>query len=132
MVGGSGDFAAAIVAAVVLVMVGLVLVVLGERSRSGRLRRNTFAGVRTRTTLSSDAAWNAAQRASASFTIVAGCGAAFGGLVLALVALLGENPAGLADVASTIALATAGWASGWAIAGGVAGQRAAQKNTRAN
>lgn len=132
MVGGSGDSAAVIVAAVVLVLVGIVLVVLGERGRSGRLRRNRLAGVRTRMTLSSDAAWNAAQRASASFTIVAGCGAAFGGLVLALAAILGENPAGLADVASTIALATAAWASGWAIAGGVAGQRAAEKTTRAN
>lgn len=80
--------------------------------------------------MSSDEAWAAAQHASAGFTIVAGCGSTVGGLVLALVALLAQSPAGLSDVASAITLVTAAWAAGWAIAGGVAGQRAAREITR--
>jgi hypothetical protein len=80
--------------------------------------------------MSSDEAWNAAQRSSALFTIVAGCGAMVGGLALGVVVLVGSNPATLFDVASTIAFVTAAWAAGWAIVGGVAGQRAARDITR--
>jgi ABC-type sugar transport system permease subunit len=113
-------------AAIVLVLVGSALVLLARRSRSGKLRRNRFAGVRTATTMSSDEAWHAAQRASAGFTLLAGCGAIAGGLVVAVVVLVGRDSLPLPDVASTLVLVTAAWAAGWAIAGGVAGQHAAR------
>lgn len=130
MAGGSGDLAAVVAAAVVLVLMGAVLVALGRLGRSGRLKRNAFAGVRTRATMSSDEAWDAAQRASAGYTIVAGWGAAVGGVALAVVVLLGGGPDALPRAVLATTLVTAAWAAGWAIAGGVAGQRAAREITR--
>lgn len=53
-----------LVLAVVVPLLMLATAVLVELAGRGRLRRNRLAGIRTRATLRSDAAWTAAHRAS--------------------------------------------------------------------
>jgi len=53
-----------LVLALVVPLLLLVTAVLAELAGRGRLRRNRLAGIRTRATLKSDAAWTAAHRAS--------------------------------------------------------------------
>ena len=54
------------------VLSGVVFVGLGLLALSGRLRRNALVGVRISGAMASDAAWKAAQRASAPLMIATG------------------------------------------------------------
>ncbi|MDA8321334.1 MAG: SdpI family protein [Actinomycetota bacterium] len=68
---------------VVEVLIGLVVVMLSILMWQGRLRRNWAAGVRTRSTMRSDAAFKAANKAAAPLT-----GA--GGVVFAMCGVVGS------------------------------------------
>ena len=48
---------------VVLVSVGFFTIAIAKRLADGRIRKNWLMGIRTRTTLTSDATWAAAQQA---------------------------------------------------------------------
>ena len=54
--------------AVIPVFVTLVLVVVASRAANGRLARNQWIGIRTRSTMSSDQAWVAGHRAALRLT----------------------------------------------------------------
>ena len=69
------DGLAGLFGAGVLLLGGLAMLALARRSADGRLKPNGMAGVRTSLTMSSDAAWYAAQTAAAGATSAAGWGA---------------------------------------------------------
>lgn len=101
--------AALLLAAVVL----LAIAVLGAR---GRLRRNPWAGVRTRRTLSSDEAFALANRVAAAPLAAAGAVALIGGVVV----LVG----GPAAVTWTVLVVTTAGMLGLTGVGGALGDRA--------
>lgn len=70
-----------LVPAIVEVLSGIVLVWLAVRMWQGRVARGSAAGVRTRSTMRSDAAFKTANKAAAPF-------AAAGGVVLAVCGVL--------------------------------------------
>jgi hypothetical protein len=55
-----------------LVVAGGALVVIGRKQQAGTLRRNWLVGLRTAETMRSDAAWDAAHRATAGLVAAAG------------------------------------------------------------
>ncbi|MGH1488443.1 MAG: SdpI family protein [Acidimicrobiales bacterium] len=61
-------------AAIGLIMVaaGIAVIVVSKRAADGRLKKNRLAGIRTKATLSSDEAWDAAHRAGLGPSIVGG------------------------------------------------------------
>lgn len=76
------------VLAVTCLGISAMLAVIGWAGATGRLRRNAFAGIRTWSTVSSDAAWQAGHRAAARWLYIAAvvaflCG--LGGVVAAVV-----------------------------------------------
>ncbi|MGQ2915811.1 SdpI family protein [Microbacterium aurantiacum] len=104
---------------------GVALVILARRSRDGRLPRNQIAGIRTALTLSSDAAWYAAQRASASANEIAGWGTLIGAAVLVAI-VAAPLPSGVAlPTTVVVVLGTGAWMLVWVLIGAARGQRAA-------
>ncbi|MFC4912784.1 SdpI family protein [Actinomadura gamaensis] len=73
-----------IVEGVVLALAGLAVLVSGLAASSGRLRRNAFVGIRTRTSLSSDEAWEIVHRAGGPWLTASGLALVIGGGVAAL------------------------------------------------
>jgi hypothetical protein len=65
--------------AVLLVFAGLVLVVVGEHGRRGRLPPNRWAGIRVPATTRSDGAWCVAHRAAGGPLVAAGAAGVAGG-----------------------------------------------------
>ncbi|MFF0772493.1 SdpI family protein [Nonomuraea wenchangensis] len=102
----------------VVLLGGLVLGVVGYLGLVGRLPRNEFAGVRTATTMRSDATFLAANRA-AGVPTMAGGGA---GVVGAVVAWLVPGEIGVV-VATLVAVAVM---TGLTVLGAVKGIRAAK------
>lgn len=116
---------AMLITVVALGAAGVALVVLARRSRDDRLPRNQIAGIRTPVTLSSDAAWYAAQRASASASEIAGWGTLIGAAVL-LAVIVAPLPSGVAlPTTVVVVLGTAAWMLVWVLIGAARGQRAA-------
>lgn len=62
-----------------LMLVGIFLIGNAVAMRLDRIRRNGVIGLRTRTTMASDRAWYAAQRAAAAWVALAGAIAFCGG-----------------------------------------------------
>lgn len=100
-----------IVPAVILILAGLVLIVVAVASWQERLPRNSFAGVRTPTTLRSDQAFKAANKVAAPLTAAGGVVLTLGGVLGAL----GKSSAG--PVLIACALACAGLCCGGAMKG---------------
>lgn len=115
----------------ILVAAGVVMVWLARKSLRDNLARNEVAGVRTRLTLSSDAAWYPAQRAAARRTAIGGVGAIAAGVLtpFALLLRLPFDPTMV--VAACVVVVGAAWMIGWALAGTSAAQRAAREATAA-
>ncbi len=61
-----------VIVAVLLIVGGVLVGWLGWLGRNGRLTRNAWAGIRTRTTMQSDGTWTAAHRAGGGWIIVGG------------------------------------------------------------
>jgi hypothetical protein len=70
-----------IIAAISLVIGGLAVYRVGQRSENDELPRQGLMGLRTKATMTSDEAWYAAQRAGADLVKASGAIAAIGGLV---------------------------------------------------
>lgn len=109
-----------IVAAIALVIGGLVVAWVGRLGLQDRLPRQHWAGMRTRTTLATDDSWVAAHRASGRATVTGGVVMALGGIAAILSNSDEETAAGILMGA----LAVAGVAI---VVGVVRGQRAARE-----
>ena len=66
------DLLGPVVIGVLFALVGAAMLVTGARIRAGKLPRNRFVGMRTSTTMRSDEAWDAAQRATLPSLWIAG------------------------------------------------------------
>lgn len=106
------------VVAVALIVGGIGVVVAGAMARAGRLSRQSWVGLRTRTTMASDDAWRAAHAAGAAWVMVGGVIMALGGMVTLL--------AGSEDAAAAVALVSVAAALVPIVIGGVRGQTAAR------
>lgn len=80
--GGVDMLGAKLVLAAVMIAAGGVIVWTARAGASGRLKRNYWAGIRTRTTLASDDAWFAAHRAARPPVEAGGWAAAAAGVVV--------------------------------------------------
>jgi uncharacterized membrane protein len=100
----------------ILVIAGIALLTVGLLGWRKRLPRNRFAGVRTPTTLRSDAAFTVANRVAAAPVLAAGAVCAVGGGL----ALGSAGP-----VLTMIVSVTGAGALGLVLAGGLLGHRAA-------
>lgn len=72
------------IAGIAIVVGGIALVVLGVTARAGKLTRQSAIGLRTKATMASDEAWNAAHAASAPWVIAAGAVLVAGGVLAML------------------------------------------------
>jgi len=102
-------------------VLSLSLLVVAYLSAKDRLKRNKLVGLRTKATMSSDAAWYAAQRAGAWSIAVAGA-LVLGTGVWLLVAQPGDNEATTTVFGSSIAALVV------ALIGGLQAQRAAKSH----
>lgn len=104
--------------AILSMVAGIVLFVVGHLTADDKLPRNHFAGARTRATLKSDEAWYAGQRAAAIPLQAAGAFAILGGVIMAVC-----HP----DTATAgyFGLVIAAFVVGAAIVGGIKANRAA-------
>jgi len=81
-----------LVPAIAEVLAGLGIVWLAIRMRQGRVRRGSAAGVRTPSTMRSDAAFETANKAAAPLT---GAGGAILAICGVLAAIMPKHPAGI-------------------------------------
>ncbi|NNL48040.1 MAG: SdpI family protein [Acidimicrobiia bacterium] len=109
-----------LVASFTLVVAGLAIYRVGVKSADGTLPPQTTMGLRTRTTLSSDEAWYAAQRASADLVKASGVLSVIGGLVSIPVYDQDALAATIVLGTALLLLIIAGWAA-------VRGQAAAKE-----
>jgi hypothetical protein len=128
----SGAQIPVLVAALALGGCGVLVMWLSRRGRDGRLPRNQVAGVRTSSTLSSDAAWDAAHRASARATAIAGWGPITGGAAAAVLVIVSPATEPVMITAAVVLLAGAGWLIVWTLVGAAQAQRAARSIAHPN
>lgn len=102
------------------------ITVVGWLGLTGRLRRNRWAGIRTRFTLSNDERWDETHRAAAPWFIFGGVAATAAGLAFLPFALAGKVPDAVA-VTVTLTVALLVFASG--LAGWLRGERSARIGT---
>lgn len=100
-------------------ILSLSLFVVAYLSATDRLKRNKLVGMRTKTTMASDTAWYAAQRAGAWSVAVAGV-VVLGTGVWLLVARPGDEGGTTAVLGSTVAVLVV------VVIGGLQAQRAAK------
>ncbi|MDJ0961754.1 MAG: SdpI family protein [Acidimicrobiia bacterium] len=104
-----------------LIVTGGLLAVVARRSRRGTLPRNWIVGIRTRATLASEAAWEAAHRAAATALAIGAGGTTLAGL---LVLFRPSNGVGLAIISIGLV-----WLLVGVMAGGYVGTRAARQES---
>ncbi|RSN68391.1 hypothetical protein DMH08_11130 [Actinomadura sp. WAC 06369] len=117
---GKGDFMD-ILGELVVALAGVLVVVIGRLTATGRIGRNAFAGIRTKRTMADEESWRIAHRGAQPWMIA-------GGLLLALsgvVALAVPDPAASAV---TIGVGT-GLALVLTVLGTVTGLRALNNRT---
>jgi hypothetical protein len=102
---------------IVAMAVGVLVVVVGLAGRHG-MRRNRFAGIRTVTSMRSDSAFAAANRAGAGPIIVGGMLSLLAGLVAVLLGGVAGIVSGFAGILMVLV---------FAVAGAVVGNRAARR-----
>ena len=88
----------ALILAALFVVSGLIVAVLSRRLAGGSIGRNRLVGLRLESTLRSDAAWVAGQRAFSPYGVAAGTGCALLGATLLL-----RPTEGLAIVIASVA-----------------------------
>ena len=108
-----------IVAAIALVIGGLVVAGAGRLGLKDRLPRQHWAGMRTKTTLATDDTWVAAHRASGRATVTGGVVMVLGGISATV-----SNPD--EETAAGILMGTLAVAGVAITVGAVRGQRAAR------
>ena len=113
-----------VMTAAVLAIAGLTLAWVAFAAASGKLGRNSLAGIRIPATLASDEAWLVAHQRSRSHTVAAGIIAIVGGLVL-----LTPMPMW---AFTTVVLGAAVLVLGFVLWGVAVGSRAANDLTRKN
>ena len=72
------------IAGIAMMVGGIALIVLGALGRTGKLTRQSIVGLRTKATLASDEAWEAAHEAAANWVVGAGAILAAGGVLVML------------------------------------------------
>lgn len=120
--GGAGDpmpWGAAVFLAVLLTTAGIGLILVGRRAADGRLRRNSFVGIRTTLTLASNTAWEAAHTAGGHHLATSGLGPLLTGPLLLTHPTNGGG--------ATIVFIGLGWMVIWILVAGVVGTRAAEQ-----
>ena len=113
-----------VVAAVAMIVGGVIVVVVGRLAVHGRLRRNRWVGLRSSATLADDRAWYVGNRVAAPWFLTAGAVLAGTGSLL-LLARPDE------ETALTVAGAGAVLSGALAIVGGILGHRTARAVLRA-
>ena len=73
-----------LIAGIAMVIGGAGLILLGAMARAGRLTRQSIVGLRTKTTMASDEAWEAAHAAGAGWVVAAGVVLLVGGVAVML------------------------------------------------
>lgn len=88
-----------------LLLIGCAVLVIGiaRRTADGRLGTNGWAGIRTKTTMSSDEAWLKAHQAAERDTVLGGWFlGALGPLAIVIASLVGDDPASVIAIWGTI------------------------------
>jgi uncharacterized membrane protein len=106
------------IAGLLIVIGGIAVGFTASLAKSGSLGRNHYAGIRTRTTLSSDRAWQAAHTVS------------YVPMLVGAMVFIGAGFAAMAN-AWPVVLVLMGTGLVVVVAGGVAGQRAAKASVKA-
>jgi uncharacterized membrane protein len=83
-----------VIIAVVLAIAAIALITIGYLGWTERLPRNQWAGIRTKTTMSSDEVWRIAHRKAGPWFTISG-----------VAMLLGSVPSGFADSAPLVGIA---------------------------
>lgn len=101
-----------IVVAIILVAAGALVAVSGRLTATGRIKRNGFVGIRTRSSTADDEAWLIVHRRAQPWLIAAGVVLAVTGVLTA--AAPGTSAVLIAGMVLTCVLALAGTAFGHA------------------
>lgn len=120
------EFTELLLLAIVLLVSGVIVAVIGVKQRNDTLKRNWFAGLRTTQTMASDDAWRIAHRATAGTIIAAGAVTTVSGLAVLLIRPSSDG--GLA----AIVLSGAAITLILVVSAGVRGHRLAQQQNRDN
>lgn len=107
------------IGALALIIGGIAIVAAASMARAGRLSRQSWIGIRTRTTMASDEAWYAAHRDGAGWVMASGVLMALGGVLTLFV----ESE----DTAAVFALVTVGVSLVALAVGASRGQAAARR-----
>ena len=121
-------FLTAVGTGAILIAAGWLLLRLARRAAAGTLKRNQIAGIRTRATLSSEAAWRAAHIAAESDSVRGARGLVVGGLAAGAtgtLALAGLPFPIAAAIFTVLALGSTTWLLIWTLRGAAVGEKAA-------
>lgn len=117
------------IAAIVMLAAGIALVWLAASSKRGKFARNHLVGIRTGTTLASDAGWAAGHKAASRQMSVAGWGVIIGAILAAAggaLALLGVSEDAANSIIAALILASSAWAVAWLLVSARTANRAAR------
>ncbi|KKO76997.1 hypothetical protein WU86_12060 [Corynebacterium xerosis] len=103
---------------------GLMLIWMARAAASGKLKRNSIAGIRTSKTMASEEAWRAAHVRTKTLTMIAGAVSLIGGVIALL-------PIGIGPMMFAVMVAT-GITFGLVTYTAIIGGRAADEVTPAN
>ena len=103
---------------------GLMLIWMARAAASGKLKRNSIAGIRTSKTMASEEAWRAAHVRTKTLTMIAGAVSLIGGVIALL-------PIGIGPMMFAVMVAT-GITFGLVTYTAIIGGRAADEVTSAN
>lgn len=103
---------------------GLMLIWMARAAASGKLKRNSVAGIRTRKTMASEEAWRAAHVRAKTPTLIAGVVSFIGGVIALL-------PIGMGAIMFAVMVAT-GVTFALVVYGAIIGGRAADEVISAN
>lgn len=121
-------FLTAVGTGAILIAAGWLLLHVARRAAAGTLKRNQLAGIRTRATLSSEAAWRAAHTAAESDSVRGARGLIIGGIAAGAsgtLTLTGLPFPITAAIFTLLALGSTMWMLIWSLRGAALGEKAA-------